>query len=85
LASTLDPIKNLFTIRNLDFVLERLAVLAGYEGEVSGTWRKVWSVVKRLRRVRQQTASEQPQHHGIEQRRQNPRISKPEGDSETAR
>ena len=55
LASTLDPIKNLFTTRNLDFVLKRLADLAGYEDEdeVGGAWRKAWSVVKRLRRVRQ--------------------------------
>jgi hypothetical protein len=34
LPSTLDPIKNLFTIRNLDFVIKRLAVLAGYEDEI---------------------------------------------------
>lgn len=62
LASTLDPIKNLFTTRNLDFVLKRLAVLAGYgdedEDQVGGTWRRVWSVMKRFRRVRQQTMGE---------------------------
>jgi hypothetical protein len=45
LASTLDPIKKLFIKRNLDFVLKRLAVLAGYEDgdkdKVGGTWRRV--------------------------------------------
>lgn len=67
---------------------ERLRFLQSFESEhedaAGGAWRKVWSFVKRLRRVRQQTAAEQPQHHDIEQRLQNPRISKPEGDSETA-
>jgi hypothetical protein len=68
---------------------ERLCFLQSFESEhedaVGGAWRKVWSFVKGLRRVRQQTAAEQPQHHDIEQRLQNPRISKhEEGDSETA-
>lgn len=58
LTSTLDPIKNLFTTRSLDFVLKRLAVLAGYEDEVGGTWRKVWFVVKSFRRVRQQKSQD---------------------------
>ncbi|KAH7317262.1 hypothetical protein BKA65DRAFT_557458 [Rhexocercosporidium sp. MPI-PUGE-AT-0058] len=62
LASTLDPIKNLFTTRNLDFVLKRIAVLAGYgnedEDQAGGTWRRVWSVIKRFRRARQQTMGE---------------------------
>ncbi|RFU32907.1 hypothetical protein B7463_g3430, partial [Scytalidium lignicola] len=54
----------------LDDWNEKLQFLKSFESEYEdedGTWRKVWSFVKRLRKVHQQIKAELPQHH-IEQR-----------------